>query len=88
MVDEEIAEMQNIVDEEKETRADKSNWSLIKSRSFLYPSLLTSSANAFTVLSGIDICLFYVGFIFQNINIRHEFSAIIAQVLNKKVLEK
>ena len=81
VVDEEIAEMQNIVEEEKKTSEAKSKWSLIKSRTFLLPSLLTSIAYAFSVLSGIEICCYYVGFIFQNINIRHEFSAIINQVL-------
>ena len=80
VVDEEIAEMLNIINEEKEIREAKSKWSLIKSRTFLYPSLLTSIAYAFAVLSGIELCTFYVGFIFQNINLRHEFSAIIAQV--------
>ena len=83
VVDEEIAEMQNIVEEEKETREAKSKWSLIKSRTFLYPSLLTSIAYALSVLSGIEVCGYYVGFIFRHINIRHEFSAIITQVFNK-----
>ena len=82
VVDEEIAEMQNILEKEKKTREDKSKWSLIKSRTFLYPSLLTSIAYALSVLSGIEVCGYYVGFIFRNINIRHEFSAIITQVFN------
>ena len=80
VVDEEIAEMQNIVEEEKETREAKSKWSLIKSRTFLYPSLITSIAYAFAVLSGIELCTFYVGFIFQNINVRHELTALLTMV--------
>ena len=80
VVDEEIEEMQNIVEEEKRTRETKSKWSLIKSRTFLLPSLLTSISFTLQVLSGIELCCYYVGFIFQNINIRHEFSAIITQV--------
>ena len=80
VVDEEIAEMENIVEEEKETRREKSKWSLIKSRTFLLPSLLTSISFTLTVLSGLELCTYYVGFIFQNINIRHEFSAIIIEV--------
>ena len=83
VVDEEIAEMQNIFQEESKRREANSKWSLIKSRTFLIPSLLTSIAYAVSVLSGIEICSYYVGFIFQNINIRHEFSAIITQVFNK-----
>ena len=86
VVDEEIAEMQNIVEEEKKTRGEKSQWSLIKSRTFLLPSLLISISFSLQVLSGIELCCYYVGFIFQNINIRHEFSAIIAQVSNKNFL--
>ena len=84
VVDEEVAEMQNIVQEEKKTRETK--WSQIKSRTFLLPSLLTSLAFALQVLSGIELCCYYVGFIFQNINIRHEFSAIITQVFKKYFL--
>ena len=80
VVDEEIEEMQNIVEGEQRTRETKSKWSIIKSRTFILPSFLTSTAYAFSVLSGNDLCLYYVGFIFQNINIRHEFSAIITQV--------
>ena len=83
VVDEEIAEMQNIIEEEKKTRETMSKWSLINSRTFLLPSLLTSIAFALQALSGIELCCYYVGFIFQKINIRHEFSAIITQVFNK-----
>ena len=82
VVDEEIAEMENIVEEEKEARREKSKWSLIKSRTFLLPSLPTSISFTVQVLSGIELCSDYVSFIFQNINIRHEFSAIITQVFN------
>ena len=82
VVEEEIAEMQNIFQEEKITGRTKSKWSLIKSRTFLIPSLLTSISFTLQVLSGIELCCYYVGFIFQNINIRHEFSAIITQVFN------
>ena len=42
VVDEEIEEMQNIVEEEKKTRDAKSKCSIIKSRTFLLPSLLAS----------------------------------------------
>ena len=76
VVDEEIEEMQNIVEEEKKTRDAKSKWSIIKSRTFLLPSLLASTAYALCVLSGIELVCYYSGFIFQNVNIRHEFSAI------------
>ena len=86
VVDEEIKEMQKIVEEEKKTRESKSKWSLIKSRTFLLPSLLSSISYAFSVLSGIELCCYYVGFIFRNVNIRHEFSAIITQVLYKYFL--
>ena len=86
VVDEEIKEMQNIVEEENKTIESKSKWSLIKSRTFLLPSVLSSISYAFSVLSGIELFCYYVGFIFQNINIRHEFSAIITQVFYKYFL--
>ena len=55
VVDEEIAEMENIVEEEKEARREKSKWSLIKSRTFLLPSLLTSISNNHRHVSNIII---------------------------------
>ena len=60
VVDEEIEEMQNIVEEEKRTRETKSKWSLIKSRTFLLPSLLTSISFTLQVLSGIELCCYYI----------------------------
>ena len=78
--DEEIAEMQNIVDEEKKTRDEKSKWSLVKSRTFLLPSLLTGLSFTLQVVSGVELCCYYAGFIFQTINIRHELTALITMV--------
>ena len=85
IVDEEIAEMENIAEEEKKTRKAKSKWSLIKSRTFLLQSLLTSISFTLQVISEVELCNYYVGFILQNINIRHEFSAMISQVFNKSL---
>ena len=80
VVDEEITEMHNIREEEIKTREEKSKWSLIKSRTFLLPSLLTGLSFTLQVVSGVELCCYYVGFIFQNINIRHEFTGLITMV--------
>ena len=80
VVDEEITEMHNIREEEIKTREEKSKWSLIKSRTFLLPSLLTGISFTLQVVSGVELCCYYVGFIFQNINIRHEFTGLITMV--------
>ena len=80
VVDEEITEMQNIREEEIKTREEKSKWSLIKSRTFLLPSLLTGISFTLQVVSGVELCCYYVGFIFQNTNIRHELTGLITMV--------
>ena len=80
VVEEEIAEMQNIVEEERKAREEKSKWSLVKSRTFLLPSLLTGISFTLQVVSGVELCCYYVGFIFQNINIRHELTALLTMV--------
>ena len=55
VVDEEITEMHNIREEEIKTREEKSKWSLIKSRTFLLPSLL----NTTQVVSDYNILFLY-----------------------------
>ena len=78
VMEEEIAELQNIVRSEAEER---SKLSAFKSRKFLLPGLLITVSYFIEVLSGIELCCYYVGFIFTNIGVTLEIAAIITQVI-------
>ena len=81
VADEEIDEIQTIVEEEQKTSTKISKSSLLKCRTFLLPALLITVSFTFQVVSGIEICTYYVGFIFKDVGVRLEIAAIIIQVI-------
>ena len=77
MMDEEIEEMQSIA--KTEARAGSGlSLSVSMSRTFLLPALLTIITYFVEVTSGVELCSYYVGFIFKSV--RLETAAIITQV--------
>ena len=75
VLDEEVEEMQSIVKTEATSRL---SLSAFKSRTFLLPALLIVLSYFVDVTSGVELCSYYVGFIFKSV--RLETAAIITQV--------
>ena len=77
VMDEEIQEMETIVKSEAD---ESSKLSAFKSRTFLLPAFLITISYLIEVLSGIELCGYYVAFIFTNSGVSLEIAAIITQV--------
>ena len=69
--------MENIVTSEAEKT---SKLSAFGSRTFLLPAFLTTVSYLIEVLSGVELCSYYVAFIFTNAGVSPEITAIIIQV--------
>ena len=78
MLDEEIEEMEMIVKSEAE---ETSKLSALKSRTFILPAFLIMLSYLIEVSSGIELCGYYVAFIFPNTGLSLDLAAIITQVI-------
>ena len=76
-----MEELNNVVKNEKIRSEEKSRLSLLRSRTFLLPALLISISFAIQVMSGVELCSYYVGFIFRDVGVRLEIAGIIIQVM-------
>ena len=77
-MDEEIEEMETIIESEAE---QSSKLSAFKSRTFLLPAFLIMVSYLIEVSSGVELCGYYVAFIFPNSGVSLEIAAIITQVI-------
>ena len=80
-INSELEELKNVVQNEKKRSKEKSKLSLLRSRTFLLPALLISISFAIQVMSGVELCSYYVGFIFRDVGVRLEVAGIIIQVM-------
>ena len=78
-IENEFEELKNVVENEKKRSEEKSRLSLLRSRTFLQPALLISISFTIRVTSGIELCTYYVGFIFKDVGISLEIAGIIMQ---------
>ena len=75
-----MEELNNVVKNEKIRSEEKSRLSLLRSRTFLLPALLISISFTIQVTCGVELCCYYVGFIFKDVGVRLEIAGIIIQV--------
>ena len=80
-----MEELKNVVQNERKKSVEKSKLSLLRSRTFLLPALLISISFTIQVTSGVEICSYYVGFIFKDVGISLEMAGIIIQVILSRV---
>ena len=76
-----MKELKSVVQNERKKSVKKSKLSLLRSRTFLLPALLISISFTIQVTNGVELCSYYVGFIFKDVGISLEMAGIINQVI-------
>ena len=85
-VEVELAELEEIVREERRQAGEESLTSSLLTRTFLCPLIISCSLFTFSALSGEELISYYIGFIFNNVGLGMERSAILYQVTGTGLL--
>ena len=82
-VEVELAELEEIVREEKRQTSDQTITSSLLNRTFLWPLVISCFLFTFSALSGAELISYYTGFIFSNVGLGMERAAILYQVSSR-----